>query len=120
VGLQWKDCVGVCTDGAAAMTGHTAGFQGRVKSASDAPITFTHCMIHREVLVAKNLSPNLDTVAQVAVKVINFIKNRALNTRLFANLCDEMEIELQHTFTALRSKVAVERESFKKTTDVAK
>jgi len=36
MGLQWKDCVGVCTDGAAAMTGHTAGFQGREKSASDA------------------------------------------------------------------------------------
>ena len=28
VGLQWKDCVAICTDGAAAMTGHTAGFQG--------------------------------------------------------------------------------------------
>ena len=53
VGLQWKDCVAICTDGAAAMTGHTAGFQGRVKSASDAPITFIHCMIHREALVAK-------------------------------------------------------------------
>ena len=26
IGLQWKDCVAICTDGAAAMTGHTAGF----------------------------------------------------------------------------------------------
>ena len=55
VGLFWTDCVGVCTDGAAAMTGHTAGFHARVRSASDTStcITFTHCMIHREALVAK-------------------------------------------------------------------
>ena len=91
VGLQWKDCVAICTDGAAAMTGHTAGFQGRVKSTSDASITFTHCMIHREALVAKKLSPELNKVVQDAVKTINFIKSRALNSRLFANLCDEIE-----------------------------
>ena len=71
MGLQWKDCVGVCTNGAAATTGHTAGFQGRVKSASDAPITFTHCMIHREALVDKKLSPELDTVVQDVAKAIN-------------------------------------------------
>ena len=91
VGLQWKDCVAICTDGAAAMTEYTAGFQGRVKSASDALINFTHCMIHREALVAKKLSPELNEVVQDAVKIINFIKSRALNSRPFANLCDEME-----------------------------
>jgi len=42
-------------------------------------------------LVAKKLSPDLDTVVQDAVKVINFMKSRALNIRLFAKLCDEME-----------------------------
>ena len=91
VGLQWKDCVAICTDGAAAMTGHTAGFQGRVKSASDAPIIFTHCMIHREALVAKKLFPELNKIVQDAVKIINFIKSRALNSGRFANLCDEVE-----------------------------
>lgn len=95
VGLFWKDCVGVCTDGAAAMTGHTAGFHARVRSATDTPITFTHCMIHREALVAKRLSPDLNTVVQDAVKIINFVKSRALNTRIFANLCDEMESEFK-------------------------
>ena len=34
------------------MTGHIAGFHPRVRSASDTPTTFTHCMIHREALVA--------------------------------------------------------------------
>ena len=83
----------MCTDGAAAITGHTAGFHARVRSASDIPITFTHCMIHREALVAKKISPDLNAVVQDAVKVINFIKSRALNTRIFANLCNEMESE---------------------------
>ena len=95
VGLFWTDCVGVCTDGAAAMTRHTAGFHARVRSASDTSITFTHCMIHREALVAKKISPNLNAVVQNAVQIINFIKSRALNTRIFANLCGEMESEFK-------------------------
>ena len=48
-------------------------------------------MIHREALVAKKLSPELNKVVQNAVKIINFVKSRALNSRLFANLGDEME-----------------------------
>ena len=95
VGLFWTDCVGVCTDGAAAMTGHTAGFYARVRSTSDTSITFTHCMIHREALVAKKIYPDLNAVVQDAVQIINFIKSRAQNTRIFANLCGEMESEFK-------------------------
>ena len=51
--LFWTDCVGACTDGAAAITGHTTRFYAGVQSGSDTPITFTHCIIHREALVAK-------------------------------------------------------------------
>ena len=86
VGLLWRDCVGACTNGAAAMTGHTTGFHARLRSASDTPITFTHCMIHREALVAKKISPDLNAVVLDAVKVIKSIESRALNTRIFANL----------------------------------
>jgi len=45
-GLNWKNCIGVCTDGAAAMTGQDLGFTAFVKAGND-HITFTHCMIHR-------------------------------------------------------------------------
>ena len=83
----------MCTDGIAALTGYTAGFHARVRSASDTPVTFTHCMIHREALVAKKISPDLNAVVQDAGKVINLTKSRALDTRIFANLCDEMESE---------------------------
>ena len=74
VGLFWTDGVGACTDGAAAMTGHTARFYARVRSVSSTPITFTHCIIHREALVAKTISPDLNVVVKDVVKVINFIK----------------------------------------------
>ena len=45
------------------MTGHTAGFHARVRSASDNPITFTLCMIYRGALVAKKISPDLNAIA---------------------------------------------------------
>ncbi|XP_013773307.1 SCAN domain-containing protein 3-like [Limulus polyphemus] len=91
VGLEWNNCVGVCTVGAAVMTGRIVGFQIKVKSATNGPTTFTHCMIHREALVVKKMSADLNAVLQDAIKVINFIKSRALNSRLFASLCDKME-----------------------------
>ena len=91
MGLQWKDCVGVCIDGATAMTGHTVSFHSRVRSASDSSITFTHCMIYQEALVGKKISPHLHFIVQNALKVLNFIKSDTLNTRLSAKLCDDME-----------------------------
>ena len=93
VGLFRTNCVGDGTDEATTMTEHTARFYARVQSASDTPITFKHCIIHREAIAAKTTSPDLNVVVKDAVKGINFIKSRALNTRNFANLCGEMESE---------------------------
>ena len=46
-GLQWKNCAGVCTDGAGAMVGKRAGFVAKVKEhANPERVTFTHGMIH--------------------------------------------------------------------------
>ena len=52
-------------------------------------------MIHRKALAAKKFSPNLNVVVQDPVKIINFIKTRGLNTRIFANLYGEMESEFK-------------------------
>ena len=51
-GLLWSQCIGICTDGAASMTVIHSGVVGHVKKVA-ANITVTHCMIHREALVAK-------------------------------------------------------------------
>ena len=48
-------------------------------------------MIHREALAAKHMSFDLDAVLRDVVKIINYIKNNALNSRLFANLCKEQD-----------------------------
>jgi len=52
--------------------------------------SWTHCNIHREVLVSKNLPDNLKMVLNTSVKIVNFIKARPLQSRLFEKLCEEM------------------------------
>lgn len=88
-GLDWSRCVGVCSDGAAAMTGKNSGVTALIKQ--KAPnAAFTHCMLHREALLAKRLDDELNQVLQDIIQVVNFIKARPLKHRLFALLCKEM------------------------------
>uniref|UniRef100_A0A3P9M9N8 HAT C-terminal dimerisation domain-containing protein n=1 Tax=Oryzias latipes TaxID=8090 RepID=A0A3P9M9N8_ORYLA len=53
-GLDWQNCVGVCSDGAASMTGR---HRGVIKQILDlAPeAKWTHCFLHRENLAAKKI-----------------------------------------------------------------
>ncbi|XP_023226698.1 zinc finger BED domain-containing protein 5-like [Centruroides sculpturatus] len=100
--LKWKDCVSVCTDGAAAMTGRVKGFVAQVREINS-NIRCDHCLIHREAIVAKSLPPSLKVVLDEVVKVVNFVKSRPLNSRLFSVLCQEMESE--HTTLLLHTEV---------------
>lgn len=88
-GLSWDECIGVCTDGAAAMLGKKKGLKARVLQVAP-HIKFTHCIIHREALASKTLGPELKSVLDTAIKIVNHIKSRPLNTRLFATLCNEL------------------------------
>lgn len=88
-GISWENCTSVCTDGAPAMTGRFKGFVSIIKR--EFPhIIGTHCFIHREALMTKNLGSELKNVIDSAVKMVNFIKARPLKTRLFRLLCEEM------------------------------
>uniref|UniRef100_A0A1A8ERQ8 DUF4371 domain-containing protein n=1 Tax=Nothobranchius korthausae TaxID=1143690 RepID=A0A1A8ERQ8_9TELE len=49
--LKWSYCVGICTDGAAAMTGRLSGLTARIKEVVP-ECEFTHCVIHREMLAS--------------------------------------------------------------------
>lgn len=91
-GLCWEHCVGVCTDGAGAMQGKKKGLKAKVLEVAP-HARFTHCVIHREALASKSLDPEVNAVLQTAVKMVNFIKSRPLNTRLFSTLCQEMGSE---------------------------
>lgn len=87
--IQWKNCVGICTDGARAMSGRFKSLQALVREKSPQCI-WTHCMIHREALAAKELSPDLNIVLTTVVTVVNYIKMRPLKSRLFSELCKDM------------------------------
>lgn len=50
--LDWKRCVGLCTDGARAMTGKYNGVTTKVKSVAP-DCAFIHCVIHRDLWFPK-------------------------------------------------------------------
>ena len=94
-GLSWNNCMAVTTDGAPAMKGVRKGFCARVKLVNPTVI-ITHCMLHRENLVAKKLQPQLNKVMHDVIEVVNFIKGRSLNSRLFRKLCADFAAEHDH------------------------
>ncbi|XP_068214344.1 protein FAM200C-like [Palaemon carinicauda] len=90
--LSWDSLIGVCTDGAPAMVGLRSGFITKVKEKNPSVIS-THCIIHRESLASRTLPDEMRDVLNVAIKVVNFIKSGALNSRLFKLLCKDMYSE---------------------------
>ncbi len=87
--LSWDNCVGVCTDDAGAMVGKNKGLKAKVLEVAP-HVKFTHCIIHRESLASKTLDSELNSVLKCAIKIVNHIKSRPVNSRLLATLCNEM------------------------------
>ncbi|XP_055644976.1 zinc finger BED domain-containing protein 5-like [Toxorhynchites rutilus septentrionalis] len=87
--IPWEHCVDVCTDGAKAMVGKTAGVVARIQEKAES-CGSSHCILHRYALAMKKISPSLKEVLEESIKIINFIKARPKNSRLFKTLCDEM------------------------------
>ena len=100
--LNWSFCVGICTDGAAAMTGWLSGFTTPVKEVAS-ECESMHCVIHREMPASQKMSPELNNVLQDVIKIINHIKVHALNSHLFMQLCEETDTE--HTRLLLYTEV---------------
>jgi hypothetical protein len=96
-GIEWKECVGVCSDGARAMTGKHSGVVAQIKEVAPGA-KFVYCSIHREALAARKMPAILKTVLTEAVKVVNFISSRATNSRLFSILCKETGSEHEKLF----------------------
>ena len=92
--LSWSKLVGVCTDGAPAMIGANSELISLVKQKSPA-IQGTHCVIHKALLVSKTIPKRLHERMSVVIKVVNYVKSSALNTRLFSKLCKD--IDTDHT-----------------------
>ena len=101
--LSWSKLVGVCTDGAPAMIGANSGLISLVKQKNPA-IQGTHCMIHKAALVSKTILKRLHERMSVVIKVVNYVKSSALNTRLFSKLYKDI------TYIPHSSSLAVKRE----------
>ncbi|XP_047127580.1 protein FAM200C-like [Hydra vulgaris] len=83
-----SNIISVATDGAPAMVERYHGFISYLKQNVPGVLAI-HCIIHRQHLVAKNLSARLYQSLQLVVHAVNRIRSNALNTRLFAQLCKE-------------------------------
>lgn len=87
-GIPLSNILSVATDGAPAMVGRYRGFISYLKNAVPNLIA-VHCVIHRQHLVARNLSDRLHCSLQYIITAVNKIRSNALNGRLFRKLCDE-------------------------------
>jgi len=86
--IPLSNIISAAVDGAPAMFGRYRGFIGHLKKYLPGVLTI-HCVIHRQHLVAKNLSGRLHKSLKIVINAINIIRSNALNTRLFAQLCEE-------------------------------
>lgn len=107
--IPLANIMSVATDGAPAMVGRHRGFIALLKR--EVPgISAVHCVIHRQHLVAKNLSDRLHQSLQCVISAVNKIRSNALNGRLFGQLCKENDEEfnrlLLHTEVRWLSKGA--------------
>ena len=92
--LQMQKLTSITTDGARAMTGKENGFIGLCRKDALFPKFITyHCFIHQEMLYAKTI--NFNHVMSVVTKIINSIKAKATQHRLFKLLLEEENTEFK-------------------------
>ena len=100
--LSWQKFKHICTNDATAIIGVKSGFATQVKNKLF-HVTSLHTSLHRYTLPSKTLSLHLMEIIHVAVKVINFIRSREKNHRLFHFLAKETGV--QHVGLLFYTKV---------------
>ena len=89
--IDWGKCIQVCSDGANAMTGKVNGTVERIKNVAKS-CNSTNCILHRYALVTKRISVTFKSVLEEAVKIINFIKSKPLQSRIFKTILSRGKI----------------------------
>ena len=92
--IPLSNIVSCAADGAPAMMGRHHGFLQLLKQ-DNPSILVVHCMIHREHLAAKSISPVLHEILTAVIKCVNFIKASTKNERLFKQFCLDTDEEYQ-------------------------
>ncbi|GBO14121.1 Zinc finger BED domain-containing protein 5 [Araneus ventricosus] len=99
--INWGKCIEVCSDGAKSMTGKVSGVVARIKNVAK-NCNSTRCILHRYALVTKRISVTFKSVLDEAVKIINFIKSKPFQSRIFKAMCEDMG-SLHNTASSYRS-----------------
>ncbi|XP_071053350.1 zinc finger BED domain-containing protein 5-like [Onthophagus taurus] len=88
--IDWaQKCIAICSDGAKAMIGAKSGFIARLKEQMP-NACWMHCFLHRQALAAKTLPQEYSQVLNIIINIVNSIKGKALQTRLFRIICEDM------------------------------
>ncbi|GFT80332.1 SCAN domain-containing protein 3 [Nephila pilipes] len=86
--ILMKNITSCAADRPPNMMGKKNGCLKLMKDANPERI-IVHCVIHKENLVAKNISPVLNEVLRAVIKCVNTIKASAKSERLFKLFCEE-------------------------------
>ena len=109
-------CIGICTDGAAAMTGRLSGLTAQIKKVAP-ECKSTHSVIYRKMLASRKITPEFNSVLIDVVIVITHIKTHVtrngsqnwLTCDTYIRLLNEFNLSLQRKMTTafeLADKVA--------------
>lgn len=84
--LDWSKVIECSMDGVPSMMDKNIGVRG-ILSRKHPHIKTNHCIIHRQSLAPKDMSPNFADVMQVVISTVSYVKVRDLNSRMFKQLC---------------------------------
>ncbi|CAH1999992.1 unnamed protein product [Acanthoscelides obtectus] len=77
-------------DGAPAMIGVRPALDKNLKEKSPTMVS-AHCVSHRQALTTKTRPQKLRQTLESAIRIVNYIKSSALNSRLFTLLCEDLD-----------------------------
>lgn len=79
------------------MAGKNSGLVAKLKSIMP-NISWIHCFLHRQALAAKVVHSDINDVLEEVIKIVNSIKGKALQTRLFRIVFQDMGSLHQNLF----------------------
>ena len=93
--VAWNKVGSVYTHGKPDVIEHPSGFVALMKEVAS-HIVSNYCAIHKYALASKTLPFELKSALDSVIKVVNFIRGRAVNSRLFKAFCNDLGKEHQY------------------------
>ena len=100
--IPFGNLVSCTTDGAPFTLGKQNGFIAHMKEICPS-ILAVHCVVHRQHLVPKKISSDLQESLRVVIQTVNKVKSHSKYDRLFRKFC--IDIEQEHVRLILHTEV---------------